>query len=359
MKRIPLLGLIALSGWSHPLSAQAVEPEASRVHVVRAGDTLWDLARYYLLDPYLWPAIHSLNREQVADPHWIFPLERLRIPGAAVQHSSGLTGPQWHGADSSMSGARTVFFDSAREQPSGSAGAPSAAIRARSEEVAPVVPRALFHSAGRLVSDSELSIVGQLIGPVAPSPVGGRFIPQIQPYDLVELRVVGDLAPGDRVQLLRPVRQFEPYGRIFLASGSARIVEIADGIAHAEVDFFYDRVEVGDLAVPFPVYDVPGGAPIASEGVQGTLLAFAHPQPLPAQDDIAFINVGRASGVREGDEFLAYSRGTGRAHGAHDIEIARLQVIRADASTSAVRVLELRHPMLEAGLPIRLIARMP
>lgn len=359
MKRIPLLGLIALSGWSHPLSAQTVEPEASRVHVVRPGDTLWDLARYYLLDPYLWPAIHSLNRDQVPDPHWIFPLERLRIPGAAVQHSFGPTEPHSHGAETSGIGARTVFFDHARAEPSGSAAAPSEAIRARSQEGAPVVPRALFHSAGRLVSDSELSIVGQLIGPVAPSPVGSRFTPQIQPYDLVELRVSGDLAPGDRVQLLRPVRRLEPYGRIFLASGSARILEIADGTARAEVDFFYDRVEVGDLAVPFPVYEVPGGAPVAAEGVQGTLLAFAHPQPLPAQDDIAFVNVGRASGVREGDEFLAYRRGGRPMQGAHDVEIARLQVIRADASTSAVRVLELRQPALEAGLPIRLIARMP
>lgn len=40
-----------------------------QVHVIRPGDTLWDLARRYLRDPFLWREIYDANRDVVQNPH--------------------------------------------------------------------------------------------------------------------------------------------------------------------------------------------------------------------------------------------------------------------------------------------------
>jgi hypothetical protein len=61
------------------------------LHVVRSGDTLWDICSYYFNDPFQWPKIWSYN-PQITNPHWIYPGDLVRLlPRGVFASQPGVT----------------------------------------------------------------------------------------------------------------------------------------------------------------------------------------------------------------------------------------------------------------------------
>ena len=60
-----------------PLSALAAN--APDTYTVKRGDTLWDISSIFLTSPWRWPELWGMNKEQIANPHLIYPGQMLRL----------------------------------------------------------------------------------------------------------------------------------------------------------------------------------------------------------------------------------------------------------------------------------------
>lgn len=59
-------------------SGLSLRENAPLRYIVKRGDTLWDIAKYYLRDPWQWPELWYGN-SQVKNPHLIYPGETLTL----------------------------------------------------------------------------------------------------------------------------------------------------------------------------------------------------------------------------------------------------------------------------------------
>ncbi len=75
-KSITALALFVLCGTAvaqTPTAPLALKPDAPDRYVVVPGDTLWAISQRYTDSPWRWPELWGMNREQIRNPHLIYP----------------------------------------------------------------------------------------------------------------------------------------------------------------------------------------------------------------------------------------------------------------------------------------------
>ena len=82
-------------GQEEPKEKVKVPADMPETHVVKEGDTLWDITQAYYGDPYRWPEVWSYN-PNITNPHWIYPDAEVRIrPGDEWQSSEKTSFAFW------------------------------------------------------------------------------------------------------------------------------------------------------------------------------------------------------------------------------------------------------------------------
>jgi hypothetical protein len=345
--------------------------EGRRLHVVREGDTLWDLANFYLSDPFLWPEIYRLNTMVVEDPHWIYPAEQLRLPGPGEALptetrvpgeepvAERVPGVEAEGLPQEFQQAKSIF--AAREE-----------ARERTltyhtvEAVAPLsVTEGDFYGAGMLIPLRELGPRGQVIDPAVPVSVPVRFNETPLRFSRVYVSHPGGEPPepGDRVVLTRIEREVRPFGYIVRPTGVATIAAVHEEVSTAIVTRVFDRIEIGNQATLLEHFDLERGVfaePVAV-GPSAEIVEMLDLQYVPSVKDLVFIDIGRNEGILIGDEFEIYLGGRRSPEGLRlpEEHVAEGRVVRVTEETSTLRIITQKHPAISIGLPVRLVRKMP
>jgi hypothetical protein len=108
-----IISLLLLAAAALPVTGAADEvvlaENAPDRYVVVKGDTLWDISARFLKDPWRWPDVWGLNKDEIKNPHWIYPGDvvildftgmtpRLRKGGAGdgTAGEGGGAGGEWN-----------------------------------------------------------------------------------------------------------------------------------------------------------------------------------------------------------------------------------------------------------------------
>ncbi len=342
-----------------PVTAQAQQPQPqqeSKEHVVRKGDTLWDLARSYLSDPFRWPMIYEANRRTVENPHWIYPTERLVIPGLAPEKPRKeivLLGVPYEEpmvvADAAATPNRSRFY----EEPA----APREPTVLTTDVQRETIVRPHEWVAAPWVADAgTIGITGSIVNAVDPRNEDTKFAQQFHPRDKVY--VTGRARVGERLLVVRVVEAVPGYGSVIKPMGILRVDTVGAEASRALITHQFADMKAGDQIMPFPtIPQLPTAEPRqVNGGATGRILDFLDEQPIYGIADVAFIDLGAARGLRVGDEVVAFVPER-RPHATPPTlpaePVARMRVIKITNNTATVRVTQMRHTSLTTEMPVR------
>ncbi len=366
--------------WSANKPASSIE--GYEIHTVKQGDTLWDITKQYLNDPFLWPQIWEMNGS-ILDPHWIYPGDRVMIKKMMVM------APPTPAPAPSRSET-----PEAKTQPSLPARAvkPETAVQALAEQpgtaaqAPPSLPQPLSAA-----TFSELYCSGffssEKLNPISVV-VGGEESDAskslMSDRDIVYLShgTSAGIKPGDELQVVRPYTQFykwgtdfarasnkSKYGYYYQDKGRLRVLLAQENSATAEVIFACEEILGGDLITPGEQrvsppqrtgVDFDKFAP-PNNKTAGKIFMSKEFRKLLGAGHIVYIDVGGKQNVQVGDYFRItrhfkdntislFNRGDYRKYQAAFDSIRKvigeLVILRVDSNTATALITHSRQDVM-------------
>ncbi|SNS16380.1 LysM domain-containing protein [Noviherbaspirillum humi] len=269
-------------------------------HVVVRGDTLWGISGRFLSQPWCWPQVWGMNREQIRNPHWIYPGQIVYLDRAAGRLRLGNaigSGNQIGNADG----------DTLKLKP-----------QIRSEELSaqsiPSIPSHLiepFLSQPLVIGPAELNGAPRIIAAEANRVILGKNDKAFVRGDIGNVTSFQVFRPG--VPLRDPVNgavigyEAAYLGTVNLAR-AARAPNEAHMFTVAEVK---QEMGIGDRLVPLPPAPVLNYVPHAPEKpVDARVVSVYGGVSHAGQNQIVTINRGSADGIDAGTVLDLYRLGT-------------------------------------------------
>jgi LysM repeat protein len=338
---------------------QEAAPSAPKSHTVKRGDTLWDIAKLYLADPFLWPEVYRLNTDVIEDPHWIYPGEVLKLPGEREK----------------------TIASAPPSAPTPAAVAPQAA-----EPPNPVpAPRDSVKVVDAVQAPTSVVRTGEYVAAPWVDEFGGprrhgyivesAELPGIASADRSRMRLFDrvfvaepDTATGRKLYLVyRLGPMLTDFGQIVIPTGVIEVPSPAQPgeAAVGRVVRMFDEILEGQRLIPLDTSAaIVSGRPTAvPNGMRGMVRWVAGEPVLGTIQRYVVIDISRRDNLTAGDQIELYQPRQkpteGRDLALPEISIGRAQVLRVTQYGATAIVYSQEQPKIEQGAAVRIAGKMP
>jgi len=328
--------------------------QGERVHTVKKGDTLWDIAGYYYNNPFFWVAIWKVNIDKIEDPHWIYPGQVFLIP--EIPPIEGVLYPVY--------GVKEIE----RLKPP---------LRVEEEGIVeikvvkppvPAVAKELVLSSGFIAKREEVDIIGMVIG-------SEENKKRLFYWDKLYLNKgeADGIKKDDRFIVFRfgkeirsPMKGvlgtlFEPLGIVRVLrtekNSSLSLLEKTYEIVNASDKNYFREIELPEIPYDVKIY------PVRERNIQAQIVHIKEePGSTLEPFDIVYIDAGEDDGVKIGDLFEIYREGkevkdsqTGKIIKLPYIFLGTLQVMNVKKNSSTCYTRAVAKEGIKIGDKVRLV----